>query len=485
MVQSGMPSRLRPCGEVAFAAGHLGELTQIITPSLVDAVLAKTGRVQSRVRKLPSRVVVYFVLAMALFGECGYRGVWAALVAAPGMPDVDPSAAALRQARRRLGSAPLSGLFDQVKGAVAAEDATGSWWKGLRTVAWDSTGILVADSEANRSYCGRASGRNGICGFPMIRLSALVECGTRVLVDAVLGPWTQAEESQCTVLCRALRPGMLLLADRGSKGFALARSAAATGAQLLWRMSADSQPPVLHALPDGTYLSMSTATNERDRLRRWTRHRRTPPPQITGVAIRVIEATVTVRAADGTTTDTSLRLFTTLLDHHRYPAAELAELYHRRWQAETAYFGLKVTLRGPDRVLRSHHTDDALQELFGLLVVYQATRQVAVDAGVQAGIDPCRISLTVTIRTARHTVITATGTTTHQGCRPTPVIRRAILHPRELAPQHRPTRIQPRRVKRPISTFAYSPTRKNTPITNAEITLTITTAIDRTRRWRT
>lgn len=470
---------------MAFAAGHLGELTQIITPSLVDAVLAKTGRVQSRVRKLPSRVVVYFVLAMALFGECGYRGVWAALVAAPGMPDVDPSAAALRQARRRLGLAPLSALFDQVKGAVAAEDATGSWWKGLRTVAWDSTGILVADSEANRSYCGRASGRNGICGFPMIRLSALVECGTRVLVDAVLGPWTQAEESQCTVLCRALRPGMLLLADRGSKGFALARSAAATGAQLLWRMSADSQPPVLHALPDGTYLSMSTATNERDRLRRWTRHRRTPPPQITGVAIRVIEATVTVRAADGTTTDTSLRLFTTLLDHHRYPAAELAELYHRRWQAETAYFGLKVTLRGPDRVLRSHHTDDALQELFGLLVVYQATRQVAVDAGVQAGIDPCRISLTVTIRTARHTVITATGTTTHQGCRPTPVIRRAILHPRELAPQHRPTRIQPRRVKRPISTFAYSPTRKNTPITNAEITLTITTAIDRTRRWRT
>ncbi|MGW0656105.1 transposase domain-containing protein [Streptomyces umbrinus] len=108
---------------------------------------------------------------MALFGECGYRGVWAGLVAAPGMPDVDPSAAALRQARRRLGSAPLSALFDEVKGTAAAEDATGSWWKGLRTVAWDSTGILVADSEANRSYCGRPSGRNGVCGFPMIRLS--------------------------------------------------------------------------------------------------------------------------------------------------------------------------------------------------------------------------------------------------------------------------------------------------------------------------
>ncbi|GAA2974345.1 IS4 family transposase [Streptomyces enissocaesilis] len=484
MIHSGMPAP-DDAGGKAFAAGHLGELTQIVTPSLVDAVLAQTGRVQSRVRKLPSRVVVYFVLAMALFGECGYRGVWAALVAAPGMPDVDPSAAALRQARRRLGSAPLSVLFDQVKGAVAAKDAAGSWWKGLRTVAWDSTGVLVADSEANRSYCGRAAGRNGVCGFPMIRLSALVECGTRALVDAVLGPWTQSEESQCTVLCRTLKPGMLLLADRGSKGFALARSAAATGAQLLWRMSADLQPPVLHALPEGTYLSMSTGINERDRLRRWTRHRRTIAPQISGVAIRVIEATVTVRTADSTTTATSLRLFTTLLDHQRYPAAELAELYHRRWQAETAYFGLKVTLRGSDRVLRSHHTDDAQQELFGLLVVYQAARQIVVDAALQARIAPSRISLAVTIRTARNTVITATGTMRRQGRRPTPVIHHAILNPRELAPQHRPTRIQPRRVKRPISTFAYSPSRKNSPIPNAEITLTITTATDRTRRWRT
>ncbi|MEV6332368.1 hypothetical protein [Streptomyces sp. NPDC051909] len=150
-------------------------------------------------------------------------------------------------------------------------------------------------------------------------------------------------------------------------------------------MSADLQPPVLHALPDGTYLSMSTGINERDRLRRWTPHRRTIAPQISGMVIRVIEATVTVRAADGTTTATSLRLFTTLLDHQRYPAAELAELYHRRWQAETAYFGFKVTLRGPDRVLCSRHTDDARQELFGLLIVYQAARQIAADAALQAG----------------------------------------------------------------------------------------------------
>lgn len=99
-------------------AGHLGELTQVITPSMVDAVLAETGRVQIRVRKLPLRVTVFFVLAMALFGECGYRGAWAAMVASPKVMDIDPSAAALRQARRRIGSASLSLLFDQVKGTL-------------------------------------------------------------------------------------------------------------------------------------------------------------------------------------------------------------------------------------------------------------------------------------------------------------------------------------------------------------------------------
>ncbi|MEU3756614.1 transposase, partial [Streptomyces olivoreticuli] len=240
-----------------------------------------------------------------------------------------------------------------------------------------------------------------------------------------------------------------------------------------------------HSLTAGLPRERATPINERDRLRRWNRHRRTVPPHIEGVAIRVIEAALTVRANDGTTTTTSLRLFTTLLDHQRYPASELAGLYHRRWQAETTYFGLKVTLRGRDRVLRSHHTDDARQELFALLVVYQAARLIAVDAATHAGLDPARISLAVTIRTARHTVITATGIIPGGGGRTASVICQAILHPRELAPTHRPTRIQPRRVKRPISTFAYNMTRKSTPIQNAKITIEITTAIDRTRRWRT
>ncbi|WP_314174742.1 transposase domain-containing protein [Streptomyces winkii] len=94
-------------------------LTRWVPPGLVDEVLAATGRVERRVRLLPARVVVYFVLALTLFGDCGYRSVWAALTAGlPGRWAPDPSASALRQARRRLGVAPLALLFERLRGPV-------------------------------------------------------------------------------------------------------------------------------------------------------------------------------------------------------------------------------------------------------------------------------------------------------------------------------------------------------------------------------
>ncbi|MFE2025488.1 transposase domain-containing protein [Streptomyces hygroscopicus] len=131
--------------------GQLGVLTRWVPPDLVDEVLAATGRLEKRVRMLPARVVVYFVLAMTLFGDCGYRGVWAALTAGmPGHVVPDPSAAALRQARRRLGTAPLALLFDRLCGPVGTKGTPGVFWHGLRVVAWDGTSVEVADSTCER-----------------------------------------------------------------------------------------------------------------------------------------------------------------------------------------------------------------------------------------------------------------------------------------------------------------------------------------------
>jgi hypothetical protein len=210
--------------------GHLGVLTRWVPPSLVDEVVRAAGRGERRVRLLPARVVVYFVLAMVLFPECGYRRVWASLTARwPGSALADPSAAALRQARRRLGVEPLALLFDRLRGTVGTPATPGVFWRSLRLVAWDGTCVEAADSEANVARFKRHAARTTRpAGYPQLRLTALVECGTRALVDAVFGPQQYTEWPQARALLPSLQPGMLLLADRGYDGFEALRDVAAT-----------------------------------------------------------------------------------------------------------------------------------------------------------------------------------------------------------------------------------------------------------------
>ncbi|WP_308312107.1 IS4 family transposase [Streptomyces albipurpureus] len=431
-------------------------LTRWVPPSLVDEVVHAAGRKERRVRLLPARVVVYFVLAMALFTDCGYRGVWAALTAGlPGTLVPDPSTAALRQARRRLGTAPLALLFDRLRGPLGTADTMGVFWRGLRLVAWDGTCLEVADSGANIAHFTRHGVRTTRpAGYPQVRLTALVECGTRAVIDAVFGPLRHKELPQAHDLLPALKPGMLLLADRGYDGFEAIRDAADTGADLLWRVQAGRLLPVIHPLPDGTYLTLIADRRSGDRLAKWLhRGRITPlPPRLTAITMRVISYEVTVTDSGGTRRTSTVRLVTTLLDPNKHPACELATLYHQRWEIETAYYGLKVTLRGADRVLRSHTVDGVEQELYALLTVFQVTRMAITHAATTAGIDPDRLSFTIALRTARHTVIRADASG--------PARMAAILtHTRNLAAPRRRSRTSPRCVKRTLSPYAYNKTR--------------------------
>jgi hypothetical protein len=109
-----------------FAPGHLGELTQYLPFELVDDVLEETRTVQRRLRALPSRTGVYFVLALGLFPRLGYCRVWGKLTAGlAGMDVPRPSEKALRDLRRRLGPAPLKALFEVVAGPLAWPSAPG------------------------------------------------------------------------------------------------------------------------------------------------------------------------------------------------------------------------------------------------------------------------------------------------------------------------------------------------------------------------
>ena len=410
-----------------FAPGHLGELTQQVPFEMVDAVLEQTCRVQRRVRVLPSRVVVYLLLAGCLFAELGYVQVWHRVAAGlGGLPVAVPASSAMTQARRRLGPAPLRELFFLLRGPGPAE----ARWRGLLVVAIDGTIMTVADSEANLAvYSRQRGGVNGGAGYPTLRLLALVSCGTRTVIDAVFGPVSAGELIYAAGLLGSLRAGMILLADRNFGAGLLAAQVAGTGADFLIRVRiGKSAPglPVLSRCPDGSWLS-----------------------RFGGVPVRVIDAQVTVTTSAGHAT-AGCRLVTTLLDPVRYPADDLAVLYHERWEVESAYFELKSTVLG-GRVLRARTPGGIDQEVCALLVTYQVLRTAIADAaGTVAGTDPDRASFTLALNAARDQVILAAGVLPGPVTDLAGAIGRLVLA--GLMPGRR-LRVSPRVVKRAMSRY--------------------------------
>ena len=410
-----------------FAPGHLGELTQQVPFEMIDAVLEQTCRVQRRVRDLPARVVVYLVLGGCLFAELGYCQVWRKLTAGlEGLPSAVPTASAMTQARARLGPGPLRELFFLLRGPSPAA----ARWRGLLVCAIDGTIMTVADSQANlAAYAKQKGGATGGSSYPQLRLLALVACGTRTVIDAVFGPCSSGETTYAATLARSLHAGMLLLADRNFGSGPLARQIAATKADFLIRVrTGNSAPklPVLRRLPDGSWLS-----------------------RFGGIPVRVIDAAATITTSKGRFTS-DCRLITTLTDPARCPATDLAVLYHQRWEIETAYLELKSTILG-GRVLRARTPDGIEQEIYALLVIYQALRTAIADAVSTApGTDPGRASFTIALSTARDQVILAAGVITGASIDLAGTIGRLVLA--ALMPARR-LRISPRVVKRAISKY--------------------------------
>ena len=448
-------------GAGVYAPGHLGELTQYLPFEVIDDVLEQTGTTQRRLRDLPSRVGVYFTLALGLFPGLGYARVWRKLTAGlAGASVACPSEKALRDLRRRLGPAPMQALFEVVAGPLAQPYTPGVRFRRLRTVAFDGcSSIKVPDTDRNRSWLGRIKYRMGWAGYPTLRLMTLVETGTRALLGATLGSAGDRDEAtQARRLLSLLGPDMLLLLDRGFDGSAFFAEVAATGASLLARIKSTRNPPVLAHLPDGSYLSY-----------------------MDGLQVRIVEADLTVTGADGSRIGERYRLVTTLLDHRRFPAADLISLYHERWEIESAYLALRHTLLD-GHVLRSGDQPGLEQEVWALLTLYQLLRMAMVTAvETRPGTNPDRASFTTAHEAAREELTAARGICPDGPADLPGVIGRAVLA--TLLPKRR-LRFSARKVK--CATSRYLNRDDGRPATSTAITAidiaVRTPPIDRRRR---
>jgi hypothetical protein len=381
----------------------IGVLTRVFPPELVDGVVAEAGRRERRQRLLPARVVVYYVLALALFADCSYEEVMRQLV--EGMAWESgwqqawevPTKVAIYKARERLGREPLELLFRAVAMPLARESTRGAFYRELRLMSLDGTCLDVADTPENEAAFGRpgSSRREGGGAFPQLRLVALAESATHAICDAVLGPYSSSEKELADPVIDRLGEGMLCLADRGFFSFGRFQKARGTGAQLLWRVMSHMLLPREEQLADGSYLTRIYKSQSDQRAKR------------AGERVRVIE----YRIDDPVLADEQqrYRLITTILEPERAPAKELAALYPQRWEFESALDELKTHQRGPRVVLRSKQPDGVYQEAYGHLCAHYAIRRVMHDAALRADLVPHRLSFIRSLRAARRSTRTQPG----------------------------------------------------------------------------
>jgi hypothetical protein len=372
----------------------LGVVAKAFPLDQIRGVLAATGKESVRQRDLPAHVVVYYVIALALYMQSSYRevlrclleGIQWLLAPSAGMNVAGNSG--ISQARTRLGWEPLRQLHDEAVRPIAAKATKGAWYRGWRLVSIDGSTLDVADEKGNNEAFGRPGASRGTSAYPQIRFVSLVENGTHVLFGSRMADYATSEIALAKTVLPSLGEGMLCLADRGFFGFEMWQQAAATEADLLWRVRKNIFLPCEKRLPDGSYLSRIYGSQQDQRRER------------NGVVVRVVE--YRLEGVEGA--EPLYRLASTILDHERAAATELAALYHERWEIETAFDELKTHLRGAQIVLRSKTPDLVRQEFYGLLMAHFAVRGLMHEAALSVDEDPDRLSFLHAVRVVRRKI---------------------------------------------------------------------------------
>jgi hypothetical protein len=366
----------------------LGVIAKFFPLEKVREVLEKTNRASMRERDLPAHVVVYYVIALALYMRSSYREVLRCLLEGVQWL-LDPSSAVkvagksgISQARSRLGADPVKALYESVVTPIAERHTRGAWYRGWRLMSLDGSTLDVADTAENEEAYGRPGASRGSSAFPKLRFVGLLENGTHVLWGARMADYATDELRLAQEVVPALGPGMLCLADRFFPSYQLWQTAAKTGADLLWRTRQNARLDVDRRLADGSYLSrLYASTSDRRNQRQ-------------AIVVRAID----YRLQDVPESEPVYRLITTILDPKQAPAPELAALYHERGEIETALDELKTHLRGAQIVLRSKTPELVEQEFYGLLMAHFAIRGLMHEAALRADEDPDRLSFLHAVR---------------------------------------------------------------------------------------
>lgn len=363
-------------------------LLEIIPRSLVQQILVETNSLEMRSRKLSAEWVVWICVVMSWTPRRSIASVMGKLCQMLSLGAVNPTAqmvtaSGISQARYRIGAKPLVTLFKRICRPMTTAQTPGAFRYCRRLVAFDGTLEQVADTPANDAYFGRSSGRYGDNAFPQLRAVYACELGSHIIFDAVVGRYHQGEHTLARRLLRCVQSDMLILLDAGLASFDLIAGIVARGGTILSRAHASRQWKVKSRLADGSFLAELKPTDKSYDL------------QAMPVLVRVLR--YTLNDVQRPHHDEIHTLITTLLDPIDYPALELIELYHERWEVEIAIDEMDTHQRLANRPFRSLKPLGVIQEFYAFLLAYFVIRCIMLRTAQHAQIDPDRLSFIETV----------------------------------------------------------------------------------------
>lgn len=377
----------RVVAEPEVAEGAFDRLQASIDPDWIEEALEATGTATLRKRRLPAEQVIWLVLGMALYRDRRIDELVAKLdLALPGRRGPTPAPSSVTQARARLGDEPLRWLFERCSEKWAHASARAHAWRGLAVYGVDGTTVRVPDSSENREHFGgQGGGRDGF-GYPSARVVTLMALRTHLVAAMRFGPYSVGETTYAKGLWALVPDNSLVIVDRnfydGAALFPLQDHGAnrhwliRTKSNLKWRTLERLGPgdELVEVEPHHNVRRHEPSVPKRWVMRAVRYQRRGFPPQT---------------------------LLTSMLDSKKYPADEIATLYHERWEIEIGYGEVKTRMLERFEAIRSRKPTGVAQELWGVALAYNLVRLEMTRIAEEAGVPPTRISFTMALSLIR------------------------------------------------------------------------------------